>query len=98
MMAFITSSGWTLWRGSLAIVARPSADFHVPYAAPMLPKTSASAAPRKPKNGAYVGQYGEIAIERDRPPEEHRPRCVMYGTRIIREPCVSIWLVAILIC
>ena len=62
-------------RQLVAIVARPSADFHVPYAAPMLPKTSASAAPRKPKNGAYVGQYGEIAIERERPPEEHRPRC-----------------------
>ena len=59
MIDFMTISVWTLCRGSLAIVERPSADFHVPYAAPMLPKTSASAAPRKPKNGAYSGQYGE---------------------------------------
>jgi hypothetical protein len=48
----------------LAMVARPMADFHVPYAAPMFPKTSASAAPMKPKKGAYSGQYGEIGTAR----------------------------------
>eukprot|EP00967_Tisochrysis_lutea_P102332 scaffold153977_cov31-Tisochrysis_lutea.AAC.1 len=29
------------------------------HAAPMLPKTNASAAPTNPKKGAYSGQYGE---------------------------------------
>ena len=59
MIAFITSSVCTLFRPSFAIVARPIADFHVPYAAPMLPKISANAAPRKPKKGAESGRRVE---------------------------------------
>ena len=65
MIDFITISVCTLWRGNFAMVHRPRADFHVPYAAPMLPKTSASAAPRKPKKGAYSGQYGDVIVRGD---------------------------------